>query len=199
MYKRNLYKRSVLFLLIIFLGMGSLFAQTQEQIDQFNKERKAFFTEKLELTDAESKAFWPLYEDFANRKLKLDEDERNTYKYAHKNADNLSDKEIRETLAKTFRLKEEQLALEKDFYQNKFMKALPASKVMKLGKVEWDFRRHLMRKLRESRDDQRGSRGGGSKSGSGSVSSPVPGGLGQNGQGPDGQGHENMGMPPTEC
>lgn len=165
MCKRKLYKQSVLLLLSFFLGMGSLFAQTQEQIEQFNKERKAFFTEKLELTDAESKAFWPLYEDFANRKMKLDEDERNTYKYAHKNADNLSDKEIRETLAKTFRLKEEQLALEKDYYQNKFMKALPASKVMKLGKVEWDFRRHLMRKLRQRDNDKRESgksRAGGS-------------------------------------
>jgi len=156
MYKRIIYKLSAVLIL----------AQTQEQIDQFNKERKAYFTEKLELTDAESKAFWPLYEDFANRKMKLGEDERNTYAYAHKNADHLSDKEIKETLAKAFRLKEEQLALEKDFYQNKFMTALPAKKVMKLGKVEWDFRRHLMRKLREKGD---GNRGGGSSGGSGSV------------------------------
>jgi hypothetical protein len=149
-------------------------AQTQEQIEQFNQERKAYFTEKLELTDAESKAFWPLYEDFANRKMKLNEDERNAYSYAHKNADHLSDQEIRETLAKTFRLKEEELALEKDFYQNKFMKVLPAKKVMKLGKVEWDFRRYLMKKLREQRKD-RENPGGGNRSG---RDGPGPGSMG---------------------
>jgi hypothetical protein len=169
MNKKIIYKLSAVLLLVSFSGMGILLAQTQEQIDQFNKERKDYFTEKLELTDAESKAFWPLYEDFANRKMKLVEDERNTYGYAHKNADHLSDKEIKETLAKAFRLKEEQLALEKDFYQNKFMTVLPAKKVMKLGKVEWDFRRYLMRKLREKGDGDRGNRGGGSSSGSSSV------------------------------
>jgi hypothetical protein len=164
--------------MVSFNGMGTLMAQTQEQIDQFKKERKSYFSEKLELTDAESKAFWPLYEDFANRKMKLVEDERSTYGYAHKNADNLSDKEIKETLAKAFKLKEEQLALEKDFYQNKFMTVLPAKKVMKLGKVEWDFRRHLMRKLREKGDGRQGNRSGGSSGGSGSSGSshigPMP-------------------------
>ena len=111
MYKRIIYKLSAVLFLVSFSGMGTLMAQTEEQIDQFNKERKVYFTEKLELTEAEGKAFWPLYEDFANRKMKLLEDERNTYQYANKNADNLSDKEIKETLAKVFRLKEEQLAL----------------------------------------------------------------------------------------
>ena len=171
MYKRILYSISAVLFMVSFNGMGTLMAQTQEQIDQFKKERKAYFSEKLELTDAESKAFWPLYEDFANRKMKLVEDERSTYGYAHKNADNLSDKEIKETLAKAFKLKEEQLALEKNFYQNKFMTALPAKKVMKLGKVEWDFRRHLMRKLREKGDGKQGNRSGGSSGGSSSSGS----------------------------
>jgi len=184
MYKRIISKLSLILILVSFSGMGTLMAQTQEQIDQFNKERKNYFTEKLELTDAEGKAFWPLYEDFSNRKMKLVEDERNTYQYAHKNADNLSDKEIKETLAKAFRLKEEQLALEKDFYQNKFMTALPAQKVMKLGKVEWDFRRYLMRKLREKGDGNRGNRG--SSSGA-SVSSGSAGG----------HGHSSMSLPPA--
>lgn len=175
MYRKIIYTLSAVLFLVSFNGMGTLMAQTQEQIDQFNEERRAYFTDKLELTEAEGKAFWPLYEDFANRKMKLVEDERSTYAYAHKNADNLSDKEIRETLAKAFRLKEEQLALEKDFYQNKFMTVLPAKKVMKLGKVEWDFRRHLMRKLREKGDGKRGGGNGGGSSNSGSSSiGPLP-------------------------
>ncbi len=127
----------------------ALLAQSQEQIEKFNEERKAYFTEKLELSDSEAKAFWPLYDDFQNRKMKLVEDERNTWMYAHKNADNLSDKEILETLEKGFTLKDKQQELEREYYQDKFLKALPAKKVLKLGKVEWDFRRYLLRKLRE--------------------------------------------------
>lgn len=136
-------------LMFLLPASGSLFAQSQEQIEKFNEERKVYFTEKLELTDTESKLFWPLYEDFQNRKMKLVEDERNAYKYASKNIDNLTDSEIKTTLEKIYRVKEEQLQLEKDYYQVKFHKALPAKKVLKLGKVEWDFRHHLLRQLRK--------------------------------------------------
>jgi len=149
--------------LLLMAGLLPLSAQSEEQIEKFKKERVDFFTERLELTDAEAKAFWPIYEDFSNRKMKLVEDERNTYSYAHKNADNLSDKEIMETLAKTANLKEQQLKLEVEYYQDKFLKALPPKKVLKLGKVEWDFRRHLYRELRKD-GQRRGGRPGGGKS-----------------------------------
>lgn len=154
--------------LLFMAGFVSLSAQTEEQIEKFKKERVAFFTEHLELTDAEAKAFWPIYEDFSNRKMKLVEDEKNTYSYAHKNADNLSDDEIMETLAKASNLKEQQLKLEVEYYQDKFLKALPPKKVLKLGKVEWDFRRHLYRELRRQGGDGKGrsGRSGGGQSGS---------------------------------
>ena len=148
-------------------------AQSQEQIDKFNEERKVYYTEELELTDSESKAFWPLYDDFHNRKMKLVEDERNTWLYAHKNADNLSDKEILETQEKAYNLKVKQLELEREYYQGKFLKVLPAKKVLKLGKVEWDFRRYLIRKLREQGDGHRGSGKGSGKNPGGPVTSPM--------------------------
>jgi len=160
------------FLLLFFAGLAPLMGQSEEQIEKFKKERKTYFTEKLELTDDEAKAFWPLYDDFSNRKMKLVEDERNTYSYAHKNAENLSDQEIIDILKKVNKLKEDQLKLEAEYYQDKFIKALPAKKVLKLGKVEWDFRRHLMRELRgQGRGDQ-GKKGGGQGSGEGKGQGP---------------------------
>lgn len=146
--------------MFLFATSGALYAQSQEQIDKFNEERKVYFTEKLELTESESQAFWPLYEDFQNRKTKLVEDERNTYSYAHKNFDNLTDDEIKAILEKIYKLKEEQLQLEKEYYQTKFHMALPAIKILKLGKVEWDFRRHLIGRLRGQGYGHRGQRGG---------------------------------------
>lgn len=157
-------KRRLLYFLtaLMFLlpASATLIAQSQEQIEKFNEERKVYFTEKLELTDTESKAFWPLYEDFQNRKMKLVEDERNSYKYANKNMDNLTDSEIKTTMEKIYRLKEEQIQLEKEYYQVKFHEALPARKVLKLGKVEWDFRRHLLHKLRGEEAGKKGKGGG---------------------------------------
>ena len=170
-------KRKIIFILssvlFLFTTSGTLVAQSQEQIDKINEERKVYFTEKLELSDSESKAFWPLYEDFTNRKMKLVEDERNTWMYAHKNADNLSDKEILETLEKVYTLKEKQLQLESEYYQKKFLEALPTKKVLKLGMVEWDFRRHILRKLREDSQGKRGQGGGSSKRSDGAEPSPM--------------------------
>ena len=160
--------------MLICATSGTLKAQSQEQIEKFNEERKTYFTEKLELTDQESKAFWPLYNDFQNRKMKLVEDERNTWTYAHKNAENLSDKEILETLEKGYSLKEKQLELEREYYQGKFLEALPTKKVLKLGKVEWDFRRHLIRELRKDGDGRRGQgASSGKRSGGGEPYSSI--------------------------
>jgi len=170
-------KRKLIYILslavFLFTTSGTLVAQSQEQIDKFNEERKVYFTEELELTDAESKAFWPLYDDFHNRKMKLVEDERNTWIYAHKNADNLTDKEILETLEKGYSLKEKQLELEREYYQEKFLEALPTKKVLKLGKVEWDFRRYLIRKLRQDGKGRRGQGGGSEKSSGGAEPLPM--------------------------
>lgn len=144
--------------------MLPLVAQTDEQIERFNKEREVYYNENLQLTDSEIKAFWPLYNDFNNRKMKLMEDERSTFVYAQKNANNLSDKEITESLDKIRKLKEDQLRLETEYYQIKFPKVLPPKKVLNLYKVEWDFRRHLLRKLREQgregRTEDAGAGGG---------------------------------------
>ena len=64
--------------LVLILWTGTVFAQSEEQIEKFNQERETYFTEELELTDAEAEAFWPLYNDFHNRKMKIIEEERNT-------------------------------------------------------------------------------------------------------------------------
>ena len=158
-------KRKILVFLALVTLMsvapGTILAQSQEQVEKFKEEQRKYYTEKLELTAQESKDFWPIYDDFLNRKMKLVEDERNTWTYAHKNADNLSDAEILQTQEKAYNLKEKQLELEREYYQDKFLKALPAKKVLMLGKVEWDFRRYLLRELRKDGRD-RGSQGGGS-------------------------------------
>ncbi len=145
--------------LLFLSGNTMLRAQDEEQMERIKREREAYFTEHLDLTQSESESFWPIYYDFHNRKMKLIEDEHNTYRYAYQNADNLSDPEIKEVLEKLHDLKTSQLKLEKEFYQDKFMDVLPYRKVLMLGKVEWDFRKFLMRKLRgEDRERNRGGR-----------------------------------------
>ncbi len=145
---------TVAMLLFLFAGLMPLRAQSQEQVERFRKEREAFFTERLDLTPQELRAFWDVYDDLYNRKMKLAEDERNAFSYAHQNADHLTDAEAAELLDKIGKLKVEQIQLENDYYQNKFTEVLPAKKVIKLYQVDFDFRRYLLRRLRETQREE---------------------------------------------
>jgi len=147
---------TITFTLALLLGSAALLAQTDEQIKQFKEKRHTYFNEKLELSDAEEKAFWPLYDDFHHRKMKINEDQKNTFRYSHENADNLSEQEIVENLAKIQRLKDDLYKLEKEYYYKKFPAVLSPKKVLNLYKVEWDFRHHLIKEIRKSRGNQDG-------------------------------------------
>ncbi len=145
--------------LALMIWGSTAFGQSEEQIKKFNEERETYFNEKLELTSSEKDAFWPVYEDFTRRKMKVMEEERNTFKYSNENADNLSDEEINEILARILDYKKQVFQLEQEYYKDKFPAILPPEKVLKLYKVEWDFRRHLVKKLRGEGHGKGGGRG----------------------------------------
>ena len=150
-------------------------AQSEEQIKKFNEERETYFNEQLELSGSEKKAFWPVYNDFTKRKMKVMEEERNTFRYSHENAENLSDEEINEILARILTYKEQVFQLEQKYYKEKFPSVLPPEKVLKLYKVEWDFRRHLVKKLRGGGHGKGPGQGPGA--GPGQGPGPGPGGM----------------------
>lgn len=154
-------KLSFIISLALLLAGGTALAQSEEQIKKFNEEREAYFNEKLDLSTSEKDAFWPVYNDFTKRKMKVQEEERNTFKYSNENADNLSDEEINEILANILKYKKEVFELEQNYYKSKFPKVLPPEKVLKLYKVEWDFRRHLVGILRGSGHGKGKGRGAG--------------------------------------
>ena len=144
----SLTKFTSLAILALLVWSVAVNAQSEEQIKKFNEKREAYFNEKLELSSSEKKAFWPVYNDFTKRKMKVVEEERNTFRYSHENAENLSDEEINEILARIRTYKEQVFQLEHEYYKDKFPSVLPPEKVLKLYKVEWDFRRHLVKKIR---------------------------------------------------
>ncbi|MEZ5070664.1 MAG: hypothetical protein R2751_06800 [Bacteroidales bacterium] len=156
-------KRILLLFLALLPCLQVARAQSDEQREQFRKDREAYFKEKLELTDAESRAFLPLYEDYENRKNKLFEDERNIFNYCAKNKDNLDEAELKDALQKIREVQDKQHALDQEYYHEKFTRVLPISKVLHLYKVEWDYRRHLLRQIRDREDDadDRGKRNSG--------------------------------------
>ncbi len=118
--------------------------------EYIDRERIPYFTNYLDLTPQEAEKFWPLYNQYTNKKEAIYSKIRKLkYRLKNENA-SLSEKEA-------YRLNEEYMQLlEKEYkivraYNEKFKKVLPISKVNKLYFAERDFRRYLLKRMRRGR------------------------------------------------
>lgn len=110
---------------------------------KINELRKKYFNEKLALTDAEQKAFWPLYDEYRQKEKAL----RDTFhkRYKPNEIPFMDDKKAEEYLNALLKLKDDQNALYKD-YIAKFKKVLPIKKVAMLPGMEKEFKKQMMQK-----------------------------------------------------
>lgn len=125
-----------------------LFGQKRgENSEKIEAYRVAFFTQKLDLTEKESKAFWPVYNAYQKEIRTLRKSER---QLSRSNYSEMTDKELEATMEKRFEIRQKQLDLEKQYYK-KFKAVLPMKKVAKLPQIERAFRSELLKKMKEQR------------------------------------------------
>ncbi len=137
------------FILLFSMTTIMLFGQKRgEKSEKIEAYRVAFFTQKLDLTADESKAFWPVYNDYQKelRELRKAERQLNRGNYGE-----MSDQELEEAIEKRFELRQKQLDLEKQYYK-KFKAVLPIKKLAKLPRTERAFRSELLKKVKEQRE-----------------------------------------------
>lgn len=133
--------------MIALLSVGQIFAQDKTQEiqqdpkaqEKIKAARAAYITERLGLTAEEAEKFWPIYHEFSEKR----EDIRERFK--QERGANKSEKEM---LDLEFKLKQEQLDLEKD-YSQRFQKVISPQKLMNLRQAEGDFRKLLLRQINE--------------------------------------------------
>ncbi|MCB9359765.1 MAG: hypothetical protein H6587_10895 [Flavobacteriales bacterium] len=149
-------------LLIVMLGTTTVSAQQHKKHDKkgapecFYKPdseklkamKIAYLTEKLDLTPAEAEKFWPVYNEFQTKKEVIFK-ELKTLKRATKQDEDVSDAKIEEILNKRIETKQKELNLEKE-YLAKFKSVLPIQKVGEFYKAEENFKRELLRKMRDT-------------------------------------------------
>ena len=122
--------------------------------DRIQAQMVAYLTSELSLTPQEAEKFWPVYNDYTNRKNKLDEESKTIMKYITRNSDNLSDKEINESMEKFLQLQEQIHKLFLDYHQQ-YLQILPPKKVMKIYITENQFKAVLLNQIRENRQPVR--------------------------------------------
>lgn len=152
--------KKLLFTSVLLSFALALAAQNNRQAnermqDRVQAYRIAFFTEKLQLTPDESKAFWPLYNQYEDEEKAL----RDKYDLAGKKLELMSDSEIEGHIMKQLDAQEQQVKLRRD-YVRKFMQVLPTRKVAMLQQVDNEFKRTLLEELRQRRENRPAPQGG---------------------------------------
>jgi len=118
----------------------------------------AFITDRVQLTAEEAEKFWPVYNEYSNKKDKTLEELKSLSRHFIKNKDEISDEELEEMLDKYIQLQKAESELLSSYHQ-KFEEILPAHKVMALYIAEVQFRNFLLQRIREHRGGQNHGRG----------------------------------------
>ncbi|MGC8866299.1 MAG: hypothetical protein ACP5O2_11335 [Bacteroidales bacterium] len=148
----------IFIILLMFMGLTVSASRVAQLCDQDDKDKwekikarkVAYMTSKLDLTVQESQAFWPLYNEYSDKRDKL------LFELYPKLSDeeinllmNLSDKEAAERMDAYFNKQAQLNSLEKE-YNQKFRKILPEHKVLRMYMAEMLFRKELLNDLRNS-------------------------------------------------
>ena len=146
-------KTKYLFLVIITLISTNIFSQNckdyKKNREKYEAEKVAYITKQLNLSVKESQEFWPLYNEYQNKKDDIFISLRKIHKNIVKDFDNISDQDAEKALNQISDLKVQQAELSKE-YEKKFLKVLPPKKVLLLYKAERDFKKTLLKELKKA-------------------------------------------------
>lgn len=139
----------ILFVLTIYLaGQGICQAQSpRETGDRIKAKRIAFFTDKLQLTPDEAQKFWPVFNEYNQKKNNLIAEKRKLTESFSNNSSNMNEVEVDKTINRLILISQQEVQLFED-YNKRFRIILSAQKVMKLYLAETDFKIMLLRELK---------------------------------------------------
>lgn len=141
-------KSRILAILIVILSPSVFFAQGKaEKVEQL---KIAYFTKELNLTTQEAEKFWPVYNEMEKKIKALRKDRRKTFKELEDNGDSLSVDVVKKHTNSIFDSEIAEVNTKKEYYA-KIGVIIGYKKATKVYKVERDFKRELLMRLKEER------------------------------------------------
>lgn len=125
------------------------FPMLQKKMEKIEAQKVAFITTKLDLSPAEAQKFWPVYNEFNNKREELQRDFRRKYVIGV-DLETMNEEEAAKIGDARIMNLQQIFDLQKSFhYQLK--EVLPPKKILRLYEAEQQFKRLLLEKLREKR------------------------------------------------
>ncbi len=149
-------KRATLFILLLVISAGS-FAQSsngnwKERRERLQAARVGFITNRLNLTTDQSAAFWPVYNEYYQKRMELRKEMRKLKMNDYDQ--NASDAQIRKDLDQMLKVHQQETDLEKE-YTEKMLKVVTPRQVAALYKAEQEFNGMMMDRLKDRRTGKR--------------------------------------------
>ena len=147
-------KTTIILFLSICMSIGS-FAQGQgrgqgnrlEIEKRYRSQKIAFITDRMQLSEEEAQAFWPLYREQEAEIDKLAAEMRNFRARFPQDEADMTEEQALEFIAYFNKHSAAMADLHLD-YQKKFLKVISARQFLLLQNAENGFRRHLLREFR---------------------------------------------------
>ena len=122
--------------------------------EQIESMKIAFLTKRLELTPDEAKKFWPVYNQYTDELQNLRKDRRDKIRDAREDFDKLADKDVEKLVDDEIIFRQQEIDVLKK-YHAQFKSVLPIKKVARLYRAQEEFKRELIERIRERREDRK--------------------------------------------
>ncbi len=142
-------KRFLAISLLLALFSVAGYSQEQSKEEIVKAQKIAFFTQKLKLTSDEAQAFWPIYNDYWERKNTIIADRQAAMKYFSENSAKMSPAEAKKYADMYIKFHKEEADLLVEFHA-KFLAILSPDKVMRLYQADYEFKTYLLQQIRRS-------------------------------------------------
>ncbi len=137
-------------LILLLLATTVFYGQNRPIRDKIKTLKVAFITERLNLTSEEAQVFWPIYNEHEDKIETIKRKERREIRARLLDFDALSEKEADALLNDLIALENEKHQLNVAFME-KMSKAITSKKTFLLIKAEEDFKKRLLKEMRDRR------------------------------------------------
>ncbi|WP_460893187.1 hypothetical protein [Rufibacter soli] len=142
----------ILFLLAFLLCGTLAMAQTQKKetpeerkarIEKIETAKIAFITDKVTLSAEQAHRFWPLYQEYQDRKDQIRSKSRH---FKEENLSKLTDEQIQEGLESRLNYRQAELNIEKE-YMDKYLRVISPRQLALFYRAEREFTKLLLERL----------------------------------------------------
>jgi len=145
-------KRYKYILILVLFGMSHLgFSQGNEAREKIEAARIALITDRLGLTPDQAEKFWPIYNEYDQKRRGLSRELQNARNQV--DITNITEEQSQNLMNLSLNIKERQIQLERQYAQ-RLTNIITAQQLLSLKKAEDDFRRMILRRLEERKRQQ---------------------------------------------